>query len=65
MNVFTASDEDARGQTFWTIKGDDVDDFVLDLQLSRSHHRSREGRMSRCAQVQCDPDYENPTDATT
>ena len=28
-NVFTAMDEDARGQIFWDLEGEDVDDFDL------------------------------------
>ena len=29
QNVFTAPDEDERGQIFWDLMGDDADDFVL------------------------------------
>ena len=27
-NVFTAADEDARGQIFWSLRGEDADQFV-------------------------------------
>ena len=57
QNVFTAPDEDARGQITWTLDGVDKDDFVLS-QTNLS------GSDEPVAIVFKDlPDYENPTDA--
>ena len=58
MNVFTASDEDTRGQIFWSLKGEDADDFV----------RSQQGLTGEsdepiAIRFQNPPDYEMPTDA--
>ncbi len=56
-NVFTAPDEDDRGQITWTLEGDDKDQFVL-TQANLS------GSDEPVAVVfQSPPDYENPTDA--
>ena len=57
QNVFTAPDEDERGQITWTLDGVDQDDFVLS-QTNLS------GSDEPVAIVFKDvPDYENPTDA--
>ena len=61
-NVFTASDQDARGQIFWTLRGDDADDFVITstgLELT-GFRGPDEPTALRFASA---PDYENPTDA--
>ena len=58
MNVFTASDEDTRGQIFWSLKGEDADDFVLSQQgLSGAADEPIAIRFKNA------PDYEMPTDA--
>ena len=56
-NVFTASDEDARGQITWTLEGADKDAFELSAsQLS--------GQGEPIAlRFKTAPDYENPTDS--
>ena len=62
-NVFTASDQDARGQIFWTLEGEDADDFVLTstgLPVSTGLGGPDEPIAIRFASP---PDYENPTDA--
>ena len=62
-NVFTAMDEDARGQIFWDLEGDDADDFVLTstgLPLSTGIGGPDEPIMLR---FKDSPDYENPTDS--
>ena len=56
-NVFTAMDEDARGQISWEIEGEDVDDFVLSSS-------GLSGPDEPIALMLRDPpDYEAPTDA--
>ena len=61
-NVFTASDEDARGQIFWTLRGDDADDFVISSTgiVLTGFRGPDEPTALRFASA---PDYENPTDA--
>ena len=60
-NVFTASDEDARGQIFWDLKGEDADDFVVSstgIQLT-GYVGPDEPIAVRFKDA---PDYEVPTD---
>ena len=61
-NVFTAGDEDARGQIFWTLRGDDADDFVITSTglILTGFRGPDEPTALRFASA---PDYENPTDA--
>ena len=62
-NVFTADDKDARGQIFWTLEGEDADDFVLTstgLRLPTGLGGPDEPIAIRFASA---PDYENPTDS--
>ena len=62
MNVFTASDEDARHQTFWSIKGDDVDDFQLTSSSPDPISGLRGPGEPIALKFINDPDFENPTD---
>ena len=57
QNVFTAPDQDARGQITWTLDGVDQDDFVLS-QTNLSGSDEPVAIVFKDA-----PDYENPTDA--
>ena len=57
QNVFTAPDEDERGQITWTLDGVDQDDFVLS-QTNLSGSDEPVAIVFKDA-----PDYENPTDA--
>ena len=62
-NVFTATDQDARGQIFWTLEGEDADDFVLTstgLPVSTGLGGPDEPIAIRFASP---PDFESPTDA--
>ena len=62
-NVFTALDDDARGQIFWDLEGDDADDFVLTstgMPLSTGFGGPNEPIMLR---FKDSPDFENPTDS--
>ena len=56
-NVFTAMDEDARGQISWEIEGEDVDDFVLSSSGLSGPDEPIE------LMFRDPPDYEAPTDA--
>ena len=56
-NVFTAMDEDARGQISWKIEGEDVDEFVL------SSSRLNGPGEPIALMFRDPPDYEAPTDA--
>ena len=56
-NVFTAMDEDARGQISWEIEGEDVDEFVL------SSSRLNGPGEPIALMFRDPPDYEAPTDA--
>ena len=57
-NVFTASDEDTRGQITWSLRGDDMDDFSLSQQgLTGIADEPIAIRFAN------DPDFEAPTDA--
>ena len=58
MNVFTASDEDTRGQIFWSLKGEDADDFVRSQQ-----GLTGESEAPIAIRFKNAPDYEMPTDA--
>ena len=60
-NVFTASDQDARGQIFWSLRGDDHDDFVLSSTglVLTGYNGPDEPTALRFLNA---PDYENPTD---
>ena len=57
QNVFTAPDEDERGQITWTLEGVDQDDFVLS-QTNLSGSDEPVAIVFKDA-----PDYETPTDA--
>ena len=66
QNVFTAPDEDERGQIFWDLMGDDADDFVLTQggQAGTQTQGTLTGPDEPIALVFISPsDYENPTDA--
>ena len=66
QNVFTAPDEDERGQIFWGLKGDDKDAFVLTQggQADTGGQGALTGPDEPIALVfVTPPDYENPTDA--
>ena len=60
-NVFTAGDQDARGQIFWTLRGEDHDDFVLSQTglVLTGYTGPDEPTALRFVNA---PDYENPTD---
>ena len=62
-NVFTADDQDARGQIFWELEGEDADDF----ELSSSSDDPTTGLTGPdepiALRFKNPPDYENPTDA--
>ena len=57
MNVFTATDEDARGQITWSLRGEDADDFE---RTSTGLSGPDEPIGLRFKNT---PDYEMPTDA--
>ena len=64
QNVFTAPDEDERGQIFWDLMGDDADDFVLTQGGQEGTRGTLTGPAEPIALVFISPpDYENPTDA--
>ena len=56
-NVFTASDEDARGQITWSLSGPDMDDFQLSSVGLRGQGEPIALRFKTA------PNYEMPTDA--
>ena len=63
-NVFIASDQDARGQIFWELRGEDADDFVvsstgIDLTGFTGPDEPIAVRFAS------PPDYENPTDTNS
>ncbi len=63
MNVFTAADEDARRQAFWSKEGEDADQFVL-TSSSPDPTTGLSGPDEPIAlKFKSEPDYENPTDA--
>ena len=57
MNVFTATDDDERGQITWTLRGDDSDDFELSSAGLEGPDEPIALRFKNA------PDYEMPTDA--
>ena len=62
-NVYTATDEDARGQIFWSLRGDDAVQFVrssTEFENLTGLTGPNEPIAIRFASA---PDYENPTDA--
>ena len=63
MNVFTADDEDARGQIFWDIMGEDVDDFELTSSSPDPNTGLRGPGEPIALKFKNDPDFENPTDS--
>ena len=66
LNVFTAIDEDERGQVFWDLRGDDADDFVLTQggTTNGGTQGSLSGPDEPIAMVFVSPpDFEMPTDA--
>ena len=64
QNVFTAPDEDERGQVFWDLMGEDKDDFVLTQGGQVGTRGTLTGPDEPIALVFISPpDYENPTDA--
>ena len=63
MNVFTADDDDARGQIFWSIKGEDVDDFELTSSSPDPFTGLRGPGEPIGLKFVNDPDFENPTDS--
>ncbi len=63
MNVFTASDQDARGQIFWSIEGEDVDDFELTQSSPDPVIGIRGPDEPIALKFKMDPDYETPTDS--
>ena len=64
QNVFTAPDDDDRGQIFWDLKGEDKDVFVLTQGGQTGTQGTLTGPDEPIALVFITPpDYENPTDA--
>ena len=64
QNVFTAPDEDERGQIFWHLEGTDADDFVLTQGGQEGTRGTLTGPDEPIALVFISPpDYEKPTDA--
>ena len=62
-NVFTAADEDARGQIFWSLRGEDADQFVRSQTEFRNLQGLRGPDEPVAIRFASPPDYENPTDA--
>ena len=61
-NVFTASDEDARGQITWSLEGVDEDDFVLTNTSADPTTGLRGPDEPVTLRFAAAPDFENPTD---
>ena len=61
-NVFTADDEDERYQTFWSLEGDDADEFDLTSSSPDPTTGLRGPGEPIALKFNNDPDYENPTD---
>ena len=61
-NVFTASDEDARTQTTWTLAGADMDDFDITNTSADPETGLRGPGEPVTLQFKNAPDYEAPTD---
>lgn len=66
-NVFTAPDNDARGQIFWTLTGEDADDFALSQSSDTPNPTGPTGLSGPdepiALRFKSPPDYENPTDS--
>ena len=62
-NLFVASDEDARGQIFWELRGEDADDFVVSSTGIRDLTGYRGPDEPIAVRFADAPDYENPTDS--
>ena len=62
-NVFTAADEDARGQIFWALRGEDADQFVRSQTEFRNLQGLRGPDEPIAIRFRDAPDYENPGDA--
>ena len=63
MNVFTAMDEDARGQIFWELEGEDADDFDLSSSSDDPTTGLSGPNEPIALRFKTAPDYENPTDS--
>ena len=61
-NVFTANDEDARGQIVWSLSGVDMDDFDITNTSADPETGLRGPGEPVTLQFKNDPDYEAPTD---
>ena len=62
QNVFTATDDDARGQIFWDLIGEDADQF--ELSSTGLETVVNEQAIEPIAIIfKVAPDYEAPTDA--
>ena len=64
-NLFVASDEDARGQIFWELRGEDADDFVVSSTGIQDLTGFRGPDEPIAVRFASPPDYENPTDANS
>ena len=64
-NIFVASDEDARGQIFWELRGEDADDFVVSSTGIRDLTGFRGPDEPIAVRFASPPDYENPIDANS
>ena len=62
-NVFTADDEDARGQIIWSLKGPDADVFVLTNTYADQTTGLRGPGEPVALRFRTAPDYESPTDS--
>ena len=67
MNVFTAPDEDARGQIFWSLTGEDADDFDLSQSSDTPNPTGPTGLSGPdepiALRFKSAPDFEAPTDS--
>lgn len=61
-NVFTAMDEDARGQIFWDLEGEDADDFDLSSSSDDPLTGLSGPNEPIALRFKTPPDFENPTD---
>ena len=61
-NIFTAMDEDARGQIFWDLEGEDADDFDLSSSSDDPLTGLSGPNEPIALRFKTAPDYENPTD---
>ena len=62
-NVFTAMDEDARGQIFWDLEGEDADDFDLSSSSDDPTTGLSGPNEPIALRFKTAPDFENPTDS--